>query len=112
MKNLCEKKFLEGSTGIAESEIYNNYTGDLLTLQTSCPDITGVGICTVELLGRADINQEWSPIIMINLATFAATEIIDTQGIFQASINGITQLKIVRLDSTGNTINVFGRITN
>ena len=108
MMNLSEVKFIDGATSASTSELFNNYKTDVITLQASGTSTS----FSAKLQGRADINAEWQDIALINLKDLSVSPDIYTNDIYQGSIVGVTQIRIVAESILGGNLTIFGRMSN
>ena len=108
MMNLNEKIFINEASSATISDIFDNYKGDVITLQAS----GDASAFSAKLEGRSDINADWSELAMINLKDLSVNNAIATTDVYQSGLTGVTQIRVNLTSVSGGSVTIFGRVSN
>ena len=96
--------FITNATSPAESKVFSNATGDVLTLQISGAD----GVYKLE--GRNHSQGDWVPLAGIDLSNFSMIKNgFSKAGLYEVGIIGIRELRAT-VESLQGAVNIFGQI--
>lgn len=102
-------KFITAADAAKTSSTLVNQNCDVLSLQVSGTATA----CTIKVQGKADaINGEWVTLTVIDLAALAPVNVIEANGIYEAGVEGLTQVRVVVESVSGGVVNVFGVLAN
>lgn len=102
-------KFITGADAAKTSNTLVNVSCDVLSLQASGTFTS----CTVKVQGKTDAeNGDWADLSLMDVSTLSVVEKITNKDIYEAPVEGLSQIRVVVETVSGGNVNVFGMLVN